>query len=158
MVSQENFRRVMGHFATGVTVVASRKPDGEPVGLTVSAFTSVSLEPPLILICLHRDAGAHDSLLQAGHFGVSLLTADHEELALKFSRADPDDRFRDLTVVDGPLGSPLIQGALAWLECRVSQAHTGGDHSIIVAEVVECEAGDGDPLLFFRGSLMGPNP
>ena len=148
----------MGHFATGVTVVVSRRPDGVPVGLTVNAFTSVSLEPPLILICIHQDADAHDSILQAGHFGVSFLTADHEELALKFSGADPEDRFLDLTVVDGLLGSPLIQGALAWLECRVSQAHTGGDHSIIVAEVVECEAGDGDPLLFFRGSLMGPNP
>ncbi len=158
MVGQKDFRRVMGHFATGVTVVASRKPSGEPVGLTVSAFTSVSLEPPLILICLHQDADAHDSLLQAGHFGVSILTADHEELALKFSRADPDDRFRDLTVVDGPLGSPLIQGALAWLECRVNQVSAGGDHSIIVAEVVECEAGLGDPLLFFRGALMGSKP
>jgi len=158
MVGQEDFRKVMGHFATGVTVVASRKPDGEPVGLTVNAFTSVSLDPPLILICLHQDADAHDFLLQAGHFGVSILTEDQQELALSFSRADSGDRFRDLAVFDGPLGSPLIRGALAWLDCRVSRAHTGGDHSIIVAEVVECEAGEGDPLLFFKGSLMGPNP
>jgi flavin reductase (DIM6/NTAB) family NADH-FMN oxidoreductase RutF len=157
MVGQEKFRRVMGCFATGVTVVASRKPDGEPVGLTVNAFTSVSLEPPLILICLHREADAHDFLLQAGLFGVSFLKADHEELALRFSRADPTDRFRDSTVADGALGSPLVPGALAWMECRVRQVHPGGDHSIIVAEVVECEEGDGDPLLFFRGSMMGPN-
>ena len=148
----------MGHFATGVTVVASRKPNGELVGLTVNAFTSVSLEPPLILICLHRDAEAHDFLVQGGHFGVSFLKSDHGEVAHKFSSADPAERFRDVTVVDGPAGSPLIQGALGWMECRFRQAHPGGDHSIIVGEVVGCEAGDGDPLLFFRGSLMGPNP
>ena len=158
MVGQEKFRRVMGHFATGVTVVASRKADGEPVGLTVNAFTSVSLEPPLILVCLHRDADAHDHLLEAGHFGVSFLTADHGELALKFSMADPDDRFPEVEIEDGPLGSPLILGALGWMECSVRQVHSGGDHSIIVAEVVDCEAGDGDPLLFFGGSLMDCNP
>jgi len=158
MVGQEKFRRVMGHFATGVSVVASRKADGEPVGLTVNALTSVSLEPPLILICLHQDADAHDFLLQAGHFGVSFLKADQGDLALKFSMDDPDDRFRELEVVDGSLGSPLILGALGWMECKVRQVHPGGDHSIIVAEVVACEASDGEPLLFYRGSLMGPNP
>jgi flavin reductase (DIM6/NTAB) family NADH-FMN oxidoreductase RutF len=158
MVGEEKFRSVMGCFATGVTVVASRKPGGDPVGLTVNAFTSVSLNPPLVLICIHQDADAHDPLLQGGHFGLSVLKREHEELALRFSSADPDDRFQDLAMVDGPMGSPLIRGALAWMECRVLQAHPGGDHSIIVGEVLECDAGDGDPLLFFRGSLMGSNP
>ena len=155
MVGQEKYRRVMGHFATGVTVVASRRAGGEPAGLTVNALTSVSLAPPLVLICVHRDADAHDVILQAGHFGVSFLKADQEDLALGFSRADPEDRFQGEPVVLGPLGSPLIHGALGWMECRVLDVHAGGDHSIIVAEVMECEAGDGDPLLFFRGSLMG---
>jgi flavin reductase (DIM6/NTAB) family NADH-FMN oxidoreductase RutF len=155
MVGQEKFRRVMGHFSTGVTVVASRKPDGEPVGLTVNAFTSVSLQPPLVLICIHQDADAHDPLLQAGHFGVSVLKAAQGDLALRFSRAAPADRFIDVGLVAGPLGSPLIQGSLAWMECSIRQVHPGGDHSIIVAEVMGCEAGEGDPLIFFRGSLMG---
>jgi flavin reductase (DIM6/NTAB) family NADH-FMN oxidoreductase RutF len=155
MVGQQKFRRVMGHFSTGVTVVASRKPNGEPVGLTVNAFTSVSLQPPLVLICVHQDADAHDPLLQAGHFGISVLKADQEELALRFSRAEPADRFKDMKVAAGPLGSPLIQGSLAWMECSVRQVHPGGDHSVIVAEVMECEAVDGDPLIFFRGSFMG---
>jgi len=157
MVGEEKFRSVMGCFATGVTVVASRNPGGDPVGLTVNAFTSVSLTPPLVLICIHQDAEAHDPLLQGGHFGVSVLRPEHEDLALTFSRADPGDRFRELTMVEGPMGSPLVRGALAWMECRVLQAHPGGDHSIIVGEVLECEAEEGDPLLFFRGSLMGPN-
>jgi flavin reductase (DIM6/NTAB) family NADH-FMN oxidoreductase RutF len=89
---------------------------------------------------------------------MSFLKANQGELALRFSSADPDDRFRDLTIEYGPLGSPLIQDALGWMECRVSQVHRGGDHSIIVAEVLEGEVVDGDPLLFFRGSLMGSNP
>ncbi|MCJ7627055.1 MAG: flavin reductase family protein [Longimicrobiales bacterium] len=158
MVGQETFRRVMGHFATGVTVVASRRPDGDPVGLTVNAFSSVSLDPPLILVCIHSDAEAHDLILQAGHFGVSILREDQRGLAVTFSEVDPDDRFRELTVANGPLGSPLIKGALGWIECRVHEVHPGGDHSIIVAEVVGCEASGVDPLLFFRGSLMSPNP
>ena len=158
MVGEEKFRSVMGHFSTGVTVVCSRKPDGEPVGLTVSAFASLSLDPPLVLICIHQEADAHDHLLQAGRFGVSILRAEQEELALRFAMVDPDHRFHDLAATDGPLGSPLMEGALAWMECRIHEVHSGGDHSIIVGEVQECEAMDGDALLFYRGSLMGPKP
>ena len=146
---------MMGHFATGVTVVASRFPDGDPVGLTVNAFTSVSLDPPLVMVCLHKEADAHDPLLLAGHFGVSFLKASQEDLAVSFSQDDPEDRFRGLNVVDGPLGSPLVKGALAWMECKVAQVFSGGDHSIVVGKVEECEAGEGDPLLFFRGVLTG---
>ena len=158
MVGEEKFRKVMGHFSTGVTVVCSRKPDREPVGLTVSAFASLSLDPPLVLICIHQDADAHDPMLQAGHFGVSILRAEQEELALRSAMVDPGHRFQDLAVTDGPLGSPLVEGALAWMECRIHEVYSGGDHSIIVGEAQECEAMDGDPLLFFRGSLMGSRP
>lgn len=158
MVGEEAFRRVMGHFATGVTVVASRRGGREPVGLTVNAFTSVSLEPPLVLVCLHKEAQAHDPLLESGHFGVSFLGSNQEELALRFSRSQVEDRFAGVDVVEGPLGSPLISGALAWLECAVREVHPGGDHSIIVGEVVDCGVGMGDPLLFFRGRLMGLGP
>ena len=154
MVSEETFRRVMGHFATGVTVVASRGPDGEPVGLTVNAFSSVSLDPPVVLICVHENADAHDPLLEAGHFGVSFLKTDQAELAFRFSREESEHRFREMKVVDGPLGSPIIPGALAWMECRVRQVCSGGDHSVILGDVVDCSSGEGDPLLFFRGSLM----
>ncbi len=155
MVSEEKFRWVMGHFATGVTVVASRAPDGDPVGLTVNAFTSVSLDPPLVLVCLHKNADGHDSILQAGHFGVSFLAEPQEDLALTFSQADPHDRFPGLQVKDGSLGSPLLEGALGWMECKIVDVHPGGDHSIVVGEVETCEARDGDPLIFFRGNLSG---
>lgn len=155
MIDEETFRRVMGHFSTGVTVVASRDPRGEPVGLTVNAFTSVSLDPPLVLVCLHKNADAHDPLLASGHFGVSVLRGCHADLAVRFSSGESERRFEGLETRDGPLGSPLISDALAWMECRIEQVHSGGDHSIIVGEVTSCGALEGDPLLFFRGALSG---
>jgi len=158
MVSEETFRRVMGHFATGVTVVASRGPEGEPVGLTVNAFSSVSLDPPMVLICIHEGADAHDPLLEAGHFGVSFLKTDQSELAFRFSREESEYRFRNLKVVEGSLGSPIILNSLAWMECRIRQVFPGGDHSVILGDVVECGSGEGDPLLFFKGSLMDNDP
>jgi flavin reductase (DIM6/NTAB) family NADH-FMN oxidoreductase RutF len=155
MVGEAEFRRVMGHFATGVTVVASRTQDDKPVGLTVNAFTSVSLSPPLVLVCVHREAEPHDPILESGHFGVSVLTGGQKELALRFAREEPEHRFEGLYVVPGSLGSPLIRGSHAWLECRIEKAYPGGDHTIILGEVVDCGPGLGDPLLFHRGSLMG---
>jgi flavin reductase (DIM6/NTAB) family NADH-FMN oxidoreductase RutF len=155
MIRTEEFRRVMGHFATGVTVVTSRGPDGVPLGLTVNAFTSVSLNPRLVLVCIHRRASGHDSLLERGHFAVNVLREEQEALALRFSVEDASERFRDLPTPEGPLGSPLIPGALAWLECRVREVFPGGDHSVVLGEVVECQSHPGRPLLFFRGRLMG---
>jgi len=158
MIGQEEFRTVMGHFSTGVTVVASRKPNGDPVGLTVNAFTSVSLDPPTVLVSLHKDAAGHDPLLEAGHFGVSILSAGQHDLAYRFAEEDPEERFLGLDVEEGALGSPLMKGALAWLECRVQAVFPGGDHNIVLGEVVDCGGGKGDPLLFFRGSLQGIDP
>ena len=152
-MEEEKFRRVMGHFSTGVTVVASVTTTGEPVGLTVNAFTSVSLVPPLVLVCVHREAEPHGHLLEAGHFGVSILNAEQADLAWTFSREDSARRFHGLPDIRGRLGSPLVPGALAWLECRIQEVYPGGDHSIVLGEVVDCEAKEGEPLLFFRGSL-----
>jgi len=159
MVVEEQFRRVMGHFATGVTVVASRDGAGRPVGLTVNAFTSVSLDPPLVLVCLHLDAYARVPLTESGHFGVSILTSEQADLALRFSRTEAEVRFQDLELVDGPGGSPLIPGALAWLQCRIHQVYPGGDHAIVVGEVTECGLGEGGGgLVFFQGALGELNP
>ena len=153
MVDEEKFRRVMGHFATGVTVVTARDRDDEPVGLTVNALTSVSLDPLLILVCLHNQAGPHDPLLESGLFAVNILTDAQADLALRFSSGETTGRFRGLDVVDAPSGSPLLRDALGWLECAVHAVHPGGDHSIVVGRVLACEARDGAPLLFFRGGL-----
>jgi len=145
----------MGHFATGVTGVTARNSEDRPVGLTVSAFTSVSLNPPLVLVCVHREAESHDALLEVGFFGVNVLSRDQEALALTFSKGEASDRFQGLETLDAPMGSPLLPGSAAWLECRIHQLHDGGDHSIIVGEVLECEALGGDPLIFHHSELRG---
>ena len=155
MVEKERFREVMGHFASGVTIVTARDGDGNPVGLTVSAFTSVSLEPTLLLICVHRDAGAHEGIVQGGTFAVNVLSVEQESLAWRFAQAEMEERFRGLEVDEGPLGDPLIPGSLAWLACQVREVWSGGDHSVILGEVSACQAREGEPLLFFRGKLTG---
>jgi flavin reductase (DIM6/NTAB) family NADH-FMN oxidoreductase RutF len=153
MIDELRFRELMGHFATGVTIVAARSPQGVPVGLTVNAFTSVSLNPPLILICIHRLADSHDPLLRSGHFSISILARHQVALAWTFSAAEPEKRFDGLETVACPMGSPRIPGSLAWLECAVRAVHPTGDHSIIVGEVLSFDDSDGEPLLFFRGQL-----
>lgn len=153
MVGQEKFRKIMGHFATGVTIVTARSPEGEPFGLTVNALTSVSLNPRLLLVCVHREASTHDPLLDSGHFAVNILRRGQEALAVRFADAEVQDRFRDLPARDGPSGSPIIHGTLGWLECQVTEVFSGGDHSIVLGEVLEGEARDGDPLIFFQGGF-----
>lgn len=155
MIDEKKFRDVMGHFPTGVTIVTTRGEGEEPLGLTVSAFTSVSLDPVLLLICIHRDATPHDPLLRRGSFSVNVLSAEHSGLALRFASVEAEERFRGLDMGDSPLGNPLLSESLAWLDCRVTEVYPGGDHSIILAEVVDCEAREGSPLLFHRGALRG---
>ncbi len=158
MVGEMEFRRVMGHFATGVTVVTSYAGDAEPTGLTVSAFTSVSLQPLLILVCIHRGASGHDPLLAEGRFGVNVLARDQEGLARRFATGESSRRFQGVRWREGAFGVPILDGALAWLECRVHQVLPGGDHSVILGEVMGCGSGEGEPLLFFRGELGGGRP
>jgi flavin reductase (DIM6/NTAB) family NADH-FMN oxidoreductase RutF len=158
MVDQEKFRSIMGHFATGVTVVTACSREGQAVGLTVNAFTSVSLNPLLVLICVHREASTHDPLLESGYFAVNMLDRRQEHLGLRFAEAEDEERFRDLDTKAGPMGSPILSGSMAWLECRVKDVVPGGDHSIVVGEVLEGEVHGGDPLMFFRGDFMNIRP
>lgn len=155
MVEEAQFREVMGHFATGVAVVTARKGDGSAVGLTVSALTSVSLDPTLLLICVHKDAGPHDEIIRRGVFAVNVLSAEQDAMAMHFADEEAEMRFQGMEVESAPQGSPLIPLSLAWLECSISEVLPGGDHSVIVGEVQACGAGPGDPLLFFRGRLKG---
>ena len=154
MVGQEKFREIMGHFATGVTVVTARARGGEAVGLTVNAFTSVSLDPVLVLVCVHREASTHDPLLESGYFAVYVLDREQEHLGVRFAEAEVEDRFLGLETMDAPMGSPILPGSIAWLECRVKTVLPGGDHSIVLAEVLEGEATGGEPLVFFRGDFL----
>ena len=139
----------MSRLATGVSLVAGRL-DGSVHGLTVNAVSSVSLNPPLVLVCLDRGGTSHDPIIASGAFGVSVLARDQEELAHRFARGTHRERFAGVEFRDDGCRSPVLPDALAWLDCAIRAVHAAGDHSIVVGEVLGCGAGEGEPLLFFR--------
>jgi flavin reductase (DIM6/NTAB) family NADH-FMN oxidoreductase RutF len=153
MPDELRFRKVMGTFTTGVAVVTSRSPDGRPCGLTANSVASVSLEPVLVLVCVDRAAASHACIVDGGAFAVSVLGWGDEPIARRFAGNDRAARFDDLPYRTEVTGSPVLDDALAWLDCRVRDVHVAGDHSIVVGEVVACDATDGDPLVFFRGAF-----
>jgi flavin reductase (DIM6/NTAB) family NADH-FMN oxidoreductase RutF len=149
-VGPELFRSVMGHFATGVTVVTASTPDG-PVGMTANAVTSLSLEPLLLLVAFDNEARTLPAVEATGRFGVNILAAGQEDLARLFaSKMDEREKFAGIphTVHDG---IPLIDGTLAWIGCRLERLIPAGDHTIGIGAVEAAEAGTGNPLLWFRG-------
>lgn len=151
------FRRSLGRFATGVTVVTCRAGDGALTGLTANSFSSVSLEPPLVLWNIAKVSRSLDAHRDAEYFGINVLRAGQEALSLRFARSDIDP-FDGLDVGESPNGVPRLGDTLAWFECRRHAVHDSGDHYIIVGEVIDFEAADGDPLVFYRGDYrkLGP--
>jgi flavin reductase (DIM6/NTAB) family NADH-FMN oxidoreductase RutF len=146
------FRRVMGHFVSGVVVVASRRPEsGQPCGLTASSVASVSLEPPLVLVCVDRQAYSHDCIRESGFFSLNILAADQEKISRRFASWDLEEKFAGLEHRTGATGAPILLESLAWLDCRVWASYPGGDHTIFVGEVVGGDAVDEAPLLYYRG-------
>lgn len=151
-VTAEQFRGVMAEFATGVTVVTGRDENGEPVGFTANAVCSVSLEPPLLLICADLGSKSLAALLGAGRFAVSVLGAKDGRLALQFADGARSDRFRGLDLRGDGDDPPILAAALAWMRCEVRRNLDAGDHTIVIGEVRECGSTDaGAPLVFFRG-------
>ena len=150
MVPPEEFRRVLGHFATGVTIVTTRDVDGRPTGLTVSAFCSVSLDPPQILVCVDHKSQSYPSLRDGGHFAVNFLGDGHEDISRRFATTRLD-KFDGVAHRLSGHGVPLLDGALAQLECRVVSRHVEGDHTILVGLVEDARNGAGEPLLYYRG-------
>ena len=147
-VSSEEFRRACGRFATGVTVASVLDREGFPRGLTVSSFTSVSLEPPLILICLGHAVTSIEDFRQARHFGISILREGDRSLSDRFAQK-AQDHFDGVDWQAGETGVPLLSRALAAIECSVCQRFTAGDHDILVGEVVRTCVNDGAPLVHF---------
>lgn len=152
-------RSVLGRFATGVTVVAAR--GGAPCGMTANAFTSVSLDPPLILVCVDRSAAIYDTVLAAGSFSVSMLSARQEHVARYFadhSRPRGAEEFGSVEWWPGPsTGAPILQGALAWLDCTLVNSYDGGDHEIFIGSVQASGFGPAnDALVFFCGDFHQP--
>ncbi|WP_188579179.1 flavin reductase family protein [Azorhizobium oxalatiphilum] len=149
------FRRALGHFATGVAVVTARAENGEVVGMTMSSFNSVSLDPPLVLFSVARSALSLPAMLAARGYGVNVLGRDQEDLSNRFSKA-MGDKWSDVDHVNGHEDAPLLAGAIAHFECAPYAHHDGGDHVIFLARVVRFSNDEeGDPLVFFRGRYRG---
>jgi len=144
------FRAVLGRFASGVTVITACDREARDHGMTVSAFCSLSLEPPLVLACVAKDARMHDLLLSGEHYAVNILAANQEALSRRFSGTDPN-RFGGVGFTRGQHGPALLDDALAHLECRRWAHHDGGDHTIIVGEVEAAVVRGERPLLYYRG-------
>lgn len=147
---QRLYRKVVGHFATGVAVITATH-DGVDHGMTASALASLSVEPPTLLVCLSRESVTHSAIHSAGAFGVNILTESQEEIAKRFAGTDRVQKFDELRVRHGELGQPLLLDALARLECRVAEPVTGGTHTIFLGTVQSAEADEGAPLTYFRG-------
>lgn len=149
-IEKNELRRVMGHFATGVTIITTLNNAGQLHGLTANAFTSVSLVPPLLLICVDKKAESYPSFEESKVFTVNILKDDQEALSRKFA-VSGGEKFRGVAYRVGANGAPILEGVLAWLECKVAASYDGGDHTIYLGEIQEAETREGKPLLFFRG-------
>ena len=145
-------RDCLGNFATGVAVITTLGDEGRGVGLTVNSLTSLSLDPPLVLWCLDRQSECTELFATGRHFAVNILAAGQELLARRFSD-EAKDRFKDVPILDGAGGPPLIKGAVSILECTVTAVEDGGDHLIIVARVRRCHDRQGPALIFHKGSF-----
>jgi len=145
------FRRALGCFATGVTVITATDDAGNPRGLTANAFSSLSLEPTLILVCVDHRSDTFPVISRASAFAVNILGEDQREVSQRFA-GKGEDKFAGVPYRAGGTGAPVIEGALAVIECKVESAHEAGDHTIFVGNVQHIEHGPGKPLLFFRGN------
>lgn len=147
-IGPEEFRRVLGHLPTGVTVLTAFADD-TPVGMAANSVTSVSLEPPLLLACPARTSETWPLLREAGRFCVNVLAEHHADLARRFSRRGID-RFEGVDWVRRETG-PALPDAVAWIECALRSEHDAGDHTVALADVLALASGDGEPLVFSRG-------
>jgi flavin reductase (DIM6/NTAB) family NADH-FMN oxidoreductase RutF len=166
-VTAAQFREALAHFATGVSVVTAAAPDG-PHGVTVNAFASLSIDPPLVLICIERNRYSHAVLESSGAFAVNILAAGQEPLSRFFSsnnRPEGPRAFEGIPHRPGRCSLPLLEGCLAYLECRITARYPGGDHTIFVAEVASAEVHPGrKPLVYYDRAyhtldhVPGPDP
>ncbi|MFN0038077.1 MAG: flavin reductase family protein [Burkholderiales bacterium] len=143
-------RRDLGSFVTGVTIVTTRTTAGEPVGLTVNSFNTVSLVPPLVLWSLSLRAASYDAFAQASHFAVNVLAADQRALSDRFAKTG-GEKFNGLAWREGIAGLPILEGTAASFQCRHSARHPGGDHIIFIGEVLAHESSGRPPLVYARG-------
>lgn len=156
-MTSDEFRRACGRFATGIAIATALDPQGSPHGLTVNSFSSVSLEPPLISICLGHAVTLIDLFREAKSFGINVL-ADHQQaLSDRFARKG-QDRFDAVDWYRGPHGAPLLPGVLAAIECVQHKRISAGDHDIFIGEMVSANVADGEPLIYFASRYRALSP
>jgi flavin reductase (DIM6/NTAB) family NADH-FMN oxidoreductase RutF len=144
------FRQLLGRFATGVTVVTTRTPAGDPIGMTASSVASVSLHPPLVLVSVDRAHDMHAALEAASHFVLNVLAADQEALSRRFA-ADQEDRFNGVAYRQNQRGIAVLDGVVAHIECEKQSTAPGGDHTVFIGVVVGGSVTERRPLLYYRG-------
>ncbi len=152
-IDPQELRRVMGHFATGVTVITTRDKDGIPNGLTANAFLSLSLDPPLVLISVDKSTQCYSCFECRNPFTVNFLSEHQEELSRRFATKGID-KFAGLKWHEGRNGAAILDDVLGYVECRITQCLDGGDHTIVVGEIVHAHASGERPLLFFKGKYQ----
>jgi flavin reductase (DIM6/NTAB) family NADH-FMN oxidoreductase RutF len=151
MLRSDRFRRACGLFATGVAVLTTRAADGTPHGITINSFSSLSLVPPLVMVAIDRDCVFRDYFETSGFYTVNILRQEQTDLSIRFAQL-PEGRFAGVTWSPGTTGSPVIEGVLGVLDCRTVSVMDAGDHRVLVAEVVDVQIREGQPLLFFAGN------
>jgi flavin reductase (DIM6/NTAB) family NADH-FMN oxidoreductase RutF len=152
-IEPQELRRVMGHFATGVTVITTKDGNGVPSGLTANAFLSLSLNPPLVLISVDKSAACYSCFEPDNGFTVNFLGEDQEEVSRRFATKGAD-KFGDLKWHAGSNGAAIISGAIGYVECKIARCYDGGDHTIVIGEILSASAPGGRPLLFFQGKYQ----
>lgn len=151
-ISSDEFRAALSKFASGVTVVTTKDAEGNLHGITVSAFCSVSLVPPLVLVCIEKNAGSHNAFIESGVFVVNVLSEDQIAHSNQFASPLPD-KFAGIKYRFGLEGVPILENTLANMECRLVNAHENGDHTIFVGQVEKTTLNkNGNPLLYFHGN------
>src|SRR2546427_724467 len=152
-VEPPQFRQLLGRFATGVTVLTSRSANGDPIGMTASSVSSVSLDPPLVLVSVDKVHDMHAALESGTHFVLNILSADQEALSRRFA-AEEQDRFRGVSYRENDRGI-VIEGVVAHIECEKRSAMAAGDHTVFLGLVVGGDVSDRRPLLYYRGGYAG---
>lgn len=150
-LDRDAFRSVLGRFASGISVVTTCDTVGRDHGMTVSAFCSVSLTPPLVLVCVDKNADMFRVLQEVAHFTVNILASHQEALSRRFADLDAEQRFEGVGFRRGKFGAPVLHDILAYIECRTHERHDAGDHGIVIGEVQHAAARDDRPLLYYRG-------
>ncbi len=156
-IEKNELRRVMGHFATGVSIITTVAKDGQLAGLTANALSSVSLLPPLLLICVDKKAESYPHFAESKLFTVNVLAADQEDLSRRFATSG-GNKFEGVSYRKGANGAPILNHVLAFMECRIVGSYDGGDHTIYLGEIEEASVSEGEPLLFYRGGYRSIGP